>query len=535
MTTPTATIYVPYHAIDELHQRGPRASQPAATTVVPGTLYCVTDEGDVVERSNGTAWEAYSPVPSGPVVEYDYTTATTAPPATREIRFNAAHPYTSVTTIWVRVLTANGTDVRAALAAQPAGVTLYVQQKDDATRYGKFQTTAEGVDQGDYFAFAVTWVANGAAIVNNQPVAVQFAGGGGGGGGTGDVTGPASAVDHSVALYSGTTGKLLTDASQVTVDGATGNVTTPGSVTAGGLATTPLNASNLTSGTVPDARFPATLPIASGVNLTNLNATNLASGTVADARLSSNVARRDVANTFVADQTVNTNVKIAGNLAVGGAALGTSNVARTDAANVFSGNPQEFKSGTPYLAWNDLLQPSGARAFIVQNTNQLLNFSSYNDDYTTAVIDRVLSLARNGNVSVAGDLSEKQRTTPIGHWIDVPFNAANYTASSGTIGSINQLNYSYSLIGKTLIVVLYCSLTPSVATTWIYVNLPTGIVNSGRTAAAPIHYTSGSSPGCGLMNMASGATKFGLLRDPGGTQWPAIGTYIAMNAHIDIT
>lgn len=45
------------------------------------------------------------------------------------------------------------------------------------------------------------------------------------------------------------------------------------------------NASNLASGTVPDARFPATLPAASGVNLTALNASNLASGTVANARL----------------------------------------------------------------------------------------------------------------------------------------------------------------------------------------------------------------------------------------------------------
>jgi hypothetical protein len=45
-----------------------------------------------------------------------------------------------------------------------------------------------------------------------------------------------------------------------------------------------LNASNLDSGTVPDARFPATLPAASGTNLTSLNASNLSSGTVADAR-----------------------------------------------------------------------------------------------------------------------------------------------------------------------------------------------------------------------------------------------------------
>lgn len=45
------------------------------------------------------------------------------------------------------------------------------------------------------------------------------------------------------------------------------------------------SASDLSSGTLPDARFPATLPAASGVNLTALNATNLGSGTVPAARM----------------------------------------------------------------------------------------------------------------------------------------------------------------------------------------------------------------------------------------------------------
>lgn len=45
------------------------------------------------------------------------------------------------------------------------------------------------------------------------------------------------------------------------------------------------SATDLTSGTLPDARFPATLPAASGANLTALNASNLTSGTVACARL----------------------------------------------------------------------------------------------------------------------------------------------------------------------------------------------------------------------------------------------------------
>lgn len=46
------------------------------------------------------------------------------------------------------------------------------------------------------------------------------------------------------------------------------------------------DASNLSSGTLPDARFPATLPSANGSNLTTLNATQLTSGTVPTARLS---------------------------------------------------------------------------------------------------------------------------------------------------------------------------------------------------------------------------------------------------------
>lgn len=63
----------------------------------------------------------------------------------------------------------------------------------------------------------------------------------------------------------------------VTIDGTTG-ISGPAS----GL--TDLNASNLSTGTVPDARFPATLPAVSGANLTALNASNLGSGTVPDAR-----------------------------------------------------------------------------------------------------------------------------------------------------------------------------------------------------------------------------------------------------------
>lgn len=45
--------------LQDVIQRGTRAAQPLATSVAAGTLYYVTDEG-LIERSDGTSWEAYS-------------------------------------------------------------------------------------------------------------------------------------------------------------------------------------------------------------------------------------------------------------------------------------------------------------------------------------------------------------------------------------------------------------------------------------------------------------------------------------------
>jgi hypothetical protein len=63
-----------------------------------------------------------------------------------------------------------------------------------------------------------------------------------------------------------------------------GNISARGVISGVGSGLTSLNASNISSGTLPDARFPATLPALSGLNLTSLNASNLGSGTVPDAR-----------------------------------------------------------------------------------------------------------------------------------------------------------------------------------------------------------------------------------------------------------
>ena len=102
------------------------------------------------------------------------------------------------------------------------------------------------------------------------------------GSGSGDVLSAGGGyVDNRIVRYDGTTGTIIQVSSASISDVG---LLTATSFSGDGSLITALNATELTSGTVPDARFPATLPTSSGVNLTALNATQLTSGTVPDAR-----------------------------------------------------------------------------------------------------------------------------------------------------------------------------------------------------------------------------------------------------------
>ena len=87
--------------------------------------------------------------------------------------------------------------------------------------------------------------------------------------------------DAAVDFSAGTKDVFCTlPASKAVILDSSGNI-----VANNGSNLTNLNATNLASGTVPDARFPATLPAADGSALTALNATNIASGTLSSDRL----------------------------------------------------------------------------------------------------------------------------------------------------------------------------------------------------------------------------------------------------------
>lgn len=57
-------------------KRDTRANQPAASAANEGMLYCVTDEGNKQERSNGSAWQPYTE--RGEVLLAEYTASASA-------------------------------------------------------------------------------------------------------------------------------------------------------------------------------------------------------------------------------------------------------------------------------------------------------------------------------------------------------------------------------------------------------------------------------------------------------------------------
>jgi hypothetical protein len=104
-----------------------------------------------------------------------------------------------------------------------------------------------------------------------------------------------------------------------------------------------------------------------GSGLTSLNASNISSGTIADARLSSNVALKNAANTFTANQTVS---------------AGSSSVVTINS------------SGSPQLRFENTAAAANERNWIVYADTASFQIRPYNDSYSSNTA--ALSIFRSG-------------------------------------------------------------------------------------------------------------------------------------------
>ena len=163
-----------------------------------------------------------------------------------------------------------------------------------------------------------------------------------------------------------------------------------------------------------------------------------------------------------------------------------ASAAFVNAANTFTGN-QKISKAIPRLQLVDTAQPANARHFELASTGQEV-FFQYLNDAETVNTATPLRVSLVGNVYAGVDLYEKSRVTPIGHWIAVPFSAANFLvagAGSWTVASGNVAFNHYTLIGKTMLWTLMLQGTTVASTpNNLIVNLPSGITATTRPTRA---------------------------------------------------
>jgi hypothetical protein len=126
-------------------------------------------------RRNG----AWIQLPSGYslVFEYNFDNTVIPPPANSQLRLNNTVS-ASATKIWLHNNNFDGADVSNLLAQVVKDFIIFVQDKDDPTRYARYHANGPATNLGSYSEIPVTYINGSAALNNNQRIIVLIYGGG---------------------------------------------------------------------------------------------------------------------------------------------------------------------------------------------------------------------------------------------------------------------------------------------------------------------------------------------------------------------
>ena len=256
------------------------------------------------------------------------------------------------------------------------------------------------------------------------------------GAGTGDVLSAGGGyVDNAIIRYDGTTGTIIQNSSATISDAG---LLTATNFSGGGASLTALNATELTSGTVPNARFPATLPAASGVNLTALNADNLGSGTVPDARFPATLPAASGANLTALNAT---------NLGSGTVPIGRLGASGTPSASTYLRGDNSWAAATGGSASDSFstIEVAGQSSVVadsstdtltlVAGSNITITTNAGTDTITIAAAgggtasDSFATIAVAGQSSVVADSSTDTLTLVAGTGISITTDAGTDTVT----------------------------------------------------------------------------------------------------------
>lgn len=113
---------------------------------------------------------------------------------------------------------------------------------------------------------------------------------------------------------------------------------------------------------------------------------------------------------------------------------------------------------TPTLSAADILPGTFPGNYVVSGTLEVDgNFSVNGTKFTAS--------AASGNITSAGTIKERGRSTAVGEWISPAFDASIYSASTGTwtVDSGDVVGLSYTLVGLTMTLAFYFDSTTTAA------------------------------------------------------------------------
>jgi len=221
--------------------------------------------------------------------------------------------------------------------------------------------------------------------------------------------------------------------------------------------------------------------------------------------------------------TVNQNLTVNGN---------SGNVACKDQANVFTYD-QTISGNLAALQLIDSTQPTGYRYMRLVYAGQNVAVQR-RDDAGTTLLQNLLTVTALGDVFVSGVLYEQGRAVPVGHWIDIPYNAGDFTSNTGSWTVPGFQTFAYMLCGKTMFLSFYAANTSISGTpSQLLVALPVGFT-SVHNIAQSFGLMTGGVPGTGWgVAMGGGIPQLALYRDILGTPWTDGPAHIAGTFIID--
>jgi len=101
------------------------------------------------------------------VLEYMFSATPTEPPTGSQVRLNNANQ-TVATLIWVRDTTAPGGDATNFLNLIDTGMKIFIQDKDDSTKWQLYVTTGPSVAKSGYHQVPVTWNSGGTPLAEQR-------------------------------------------------------------------------------------------------------------------------------------------------------------------------------------------------------------------------------------------------------------------------------------------------------------------------------------------------------------------------------